>query len=121
MCHCHSLSVISQTPVYCHVVHLLFLRRPAAILRAVIAVYVNAVNGQIIGVTAFHGPRSEHGIIVPFRTDFYALSSVLLPPLVCGFAATAAHIFPRLIKPFFVRKSVLSRFATATDSSFAFE
>ena len=112
--HGHRFSSICNHPVFGHIIHLLVGGSPTAVLRAVIPINVNAVNGKVIRIAMRHGPLAEHCVIVPLRADGDATPAVLRIPLIFRVIATSAHIFPGLIKAFFVGKSMLSGFTPTT-------
>ena len=99
--HGHRFSAICNHPVFGHVVRLLLRCCPPAILRAVVSVHINSINGQIILIARRHGPLSEYCVIVPLGADGDAAAAVVFIPM-CIFVSTAlTHSYPNVIEPFF--------------------
>ena len=81
---------------------------PAAVIRAVALVVVNAVNGQRVIVSVGKRPVTEcREVVKPFLTDFDAASAILVVITFRGITAPGFHVVPDTIEARFM-SSVLS-------------
>lgn len=86
--------------VSCHkpaVERLIPARNPSAVVGAIIAVYVNALNREIVGISAGHGPSAELGKIRPLSANGNAPTAIISPTSPVRVAAPRAHILPRFV------------------------
>lgn len=75
--------------------HLLGMSSPPAVLRRVVAVHVDPVNREVVGVPATPGPRSELLVAVsPRVADADATASVVFPGRVVRVCASGFHASP---------------------------
>ena len=70
---------------------------PSAVIRGIALVRVNAINGEVFGVTICHSPLiewSETVFVIPFRTYLYAFAAVAMVVFVGWIITSIAHGFP---------------------------
>src|SRR5690606_4256785 len=73
-------------------------RRPATVARLVIAVVVDAVDGEAGLVSVGHSPLMEGTEVVPFLRDANATSAVAVVRAVVGIRAAVLHAGPHAVQ-----------------------
>lgn len=82
------------------VIALFFNRGPPAIIRAIVTIVVNAVNGQIILISVGHGPIMERNKIrTPFLAYLYATSAVSVVSCIMFIITPCFHVLPDVVNP----------------------
>jgi len=102
------------------VVTLLLGRAPHTVLELVIAVYINALYRQMIGVSAHFGPARKVLEIGPILTNGYASPAVVGPLWMIGPSASRTHSLPDAVNPtaaLSVRFGALTGFAVSFASA----
>ena len=90
-------SQILNNDIVASVTALLFSRCPTAVRRFVVAVIVDAVDGQIVPVAVGHGPGVEIAKHIPFRAYADAARAIILPIRGLWIGAALLHAFPNVI------------------------
>ena len=70
---------------------------PSAVIRGIALVRVNAINGEVFGVTIRHSPLIEWSktvFVIPFRTYLYAFAAVTMVVFVGWIITSITHGFP---------------------------